>query len=309
MELAQLIAKVARGKHGARDLSQEQACLAWSCLLRDDVDPVQLGAFLIAMRVKGETAAELAGFVQASRASGGMSAEPAQAIDLPCYAGKRRAAPIHLLAALSLRNEGIKICVHGLEQIEGRLSAWQFLQAAGVRRAASQAEARLFLQEDGLVYVDLQQVCPALHALMPLRKRLGVRHCGHTVARLLNPLSCHAQLNGVFHTPYVERMGQANQLLQQPLSVILMGAEGEPECYAQRQKHAIWQQGDCFEALSFADMGVAVYPRVNNIEHIKSASELQRLLRFDLSRRERAALERMQKVFRALNDACRERLQ
>ncbi len=268
IDIAAAIHRVARGKHGAENLNRRQAAALFTALLAADADPLQRGAFLIAERMKGETADELAGFVDAARASikdfGGISGEicaPQGAVDFPCYAGKRRAAPVHLAAALAARDRGIPILVHGIAAIEGRISAWQVLEKAGVSRAANIAEAAARLHSEGIVYLDLADCCPGLFEILRLRPRLGVRSFAHTVARLLNPLQCGGQLNGIFHTPYATLMTQVNMLLGQSRSLIFAGAEGEPELYADRQKALFAQIGDAVNACSYAAAGCQSYPR------------------------------------------------
>lgn len=260
-----MIRRVARGRHGAENLSREEACQALERLLQEDADALQLGAFLIAERMKGETVAELAGFVDAARAHvrdfGVYDAGTVQAVDLPCYAGKRRAAPLHLIAALRARDEGIRILVHGVADIPGRLSAWQTLRTLGVDSAGDLASAARMLERDGIAYLDLADVCPPLQRLFMLRPRLGVRSFANTVARLLNPMRCVSQLNGIFHTPYARVMAMANRLLDQPASLIFAGAEGEPELYATRQRVMIWQRGSRLRGVRLPDLDAPPYPK------------------------------------------------
>jgi anthranilate phosphoribosyltransferase len=214
--------------------------------------------------MKGETADELAGFVEAARAhvpGFGEMVAPAGAADLPCYAGKRRAAPVFLAAALAAREAGIPVLAHGPGRIAGRLSAGEALMAAGVRRARSLPEAQAILEGEGMAWLDIADACPPLARLLGLRPRLGVRSFANTVARLLNPMACSGQLNGVFHPPYVERMARVNALLGQPRSLVFMGAEGEPELYADRQKLAVWQQGEALMRVRPPEAGAPAYPR------------------------------------------------
>jgi len=215
IDIAPLIKRVARGKHGSEHLNQQESKLIFSELLKFDADLLQLGAFLIAQRMKGETAAELAGFIQAAREHTphfGTTAPIQGAVDLPCYAGKRRAAHAYLAAALQSRDAGVPIFVHGVEHIEGRITAWQILQTQGIKRANSLPEAHNIMNNDGMVYMDLAEISPDLHRVYALRQRLGVRSFSNTVARLLNPMQCGGQLNGFFHTPYADYMAEANVL-------------------------------------------------------------------------------------------------
>jgi anthranilate phosphoribosyltransferase len=298
--VAALLRRVARGRHGHEHLSMDEAEGILAALLEPDADPLQLGAFLIAQRMKGETAPELAGFVRAARnrvTGYGHIRAADGCVDLPCYAGKRRAAPMHLAAALEARDAGIPIFVHGVAHIEGRLSAWQALAAAGVARAGSLEQAQAVLRRDGIVYADLAELCPALFHIYGLRPKLGVRSFAHTVARLLNPLGCAGQLNGCFHTPYADRMAGANALLGQAHSLIFMGAEGEPELYAERQKLVAMQRGDDIRLLDLPDSGCDPYPKQRSGAEAMAA-RFAAILNGEMDARETATLARMRAAFR-----------
>jgi len=298
--LALLIKHVARGKHGSDHLNRTEAACIFSELLKPDADMLQLGAFLIAERMKGETSDELAGFVDAARQhcqGFGQHSAPKHAVDLPCYAGKRRAPHAYIAAALKSRDAGIPIFVHGVEHIQDRITAWQILEQEGVRRAQTLSQAHQIMLSDGLVYMDLEQISPNLHRIYHLRPRLGVRSFANTVARLLNPMQCAGQLNGFFHTPYADYMAQANVLLGQPRSLIFMGAEGEPELYADRQKIVKSQIGKIISDMSFNDCGFPPYPKtaVEDVDLLFKA--FKQLPSQAVASREHATIERMNDAF------------
>jgi anthranilate phosphoribosyltransferase len=299
-QIGEYLHRVARGQNGAEHLNRQEAAWVLSALFSPDTDPLQLGAFLIAERMKGETSAELAGFVDAARGcieGFGEHSAAAGAVDLPCYAGKRRATSMHLAAALQARDAGIPVLVHGVEHIEGRISAWQALQRAGVRRTASLAEAAGLLADEGIAYIDLAELCPPLFVLFGLRPRLGVRSFANSVARLLNPLGCDGQINGVFHTPYVELMAEANILLGQPRSLVFMGAEGEPELYAERQKLIVAQQGDALHGLNYPEAKHAVYPKQPQDQPEELLVRFAHLVEGRMDAREHAVMLRMREAF------------
>jgi anthranilate phosphoribosyltransferase len=144
--------------------------------------------------MKGECGAELAGFVEASRSRiTGYSSftAPDGAVDLPCYAGKRRAGHACPAAATKVRDAGVPVFVHGVEYIEGRITAWQVLQQVGFKRVGNLDEAASVLATEGMVYADLSDLCPDLFRIYQLRLRLGARTFANTVVRLLNPLQCY----------------------------------------------------------------------------------------------------------------------
>jgi len=299
MDIPSLIKRVARGKHGSEHLTQAEAASVFAALLQPGANALQLGAFLIAQRMKGETSAELAGFVEASRsriASFGQFRAATGAVDLPCYAGKRRAPHAYLGAALRARDAGIPVFIHGVDHIDGRITAWQVLQGAGVQRAASLSEAEAIFQNENIVYVDLAELCPDLYRVYMLRQKLGVRTFTNTVARLLNPLLCDGQLNGFFHTPYADYMAAANRLLGQPRSLIFMGAEGEPELYADRQKMVLKQQGNVVSRISYPQAGLDAYPR-QGMDSMLLQRRFAAMLEGKISQRETVVLARMGEAF------------
>ncbi len=304
MDIAELMHRVARGKHGSKDLSRDESGKVFAALLQPDADALQLGAFLIAERMKGETAPELAGFVDAARSRiKGFEAftVPEGTIDLPCYAGKRRAAPLHLVAALQARDAGIPVFIHGVAYSEGRVTAWQALKQVGVKRAGNLQQAVEILAGDGIVYMDVADICPDLFRILQLRPRLGIRSFAHTVARMLNPLGCTGQLNGMFHTPYAHHMAEANTLLGQHCSLIFMGAEGEPELYADRQKKLLLQQGKHIRSLQYADAGVECYPKEKPNKSSKIDNHIAVIHEMEPDRREAVALKRMREAFRLVS--------
>jgi len=305
--LSGYIRRVARGKHGSEHLSMDEAQHVFDALLKQDADPVQLGGFLIAERMKGETAEELAGFVKAARRhlawnQPDSSLLPEGAVDLPCYAGKRRAAPVHIQAALKMRDAGVAVVVHGVENIGGRLTAWQALRLAGVQRANGAEMAIRILHTDGIVYLDLADMCPPLWRVYQLRDRLGVRNFANTVARLLNPMGCPGQLNGIFHAPYAQKMALANRSLGQARSLIFMGAEGEPELYADRQKILLYQHRMKVDAVSYEGLQATHYPKAPTSELTVLSDRFRQLLDGDSDARENAVLQRMCEAFRLVSD-------
>lgn len=300
MDISSLINRVARGKHGAQHLSQSEARSVFTQLLREDADPMQLGAFLIAQRMKGESSAEIAGFIEAVRLGMpefGEFRAPTGTVDLPCYAGKRRAGLAYINAALKARDAGIPVLVHGVEEVEGRVTAWQVLKRAGVKRSKSLHSATRQLECDGITYIDLADLSPDLFHIYGLRPRLGVRSFANTVARMLNPIQCRGQLNGFFHTPYGVLMAETNCMLGQQRSLIFSGAEGDPELYADRQKVLLAQQDSHTLVMSYPEAGLEPYPKAKR-ELAQIAAESLAMLDGELTARDAVVVERMLEAFR-----------
>ncbi len=200
---AQFIRLLGRGKTLSRGLTAEEAEQAMAMILDGAALPEQIGAFLMLLRMKEESAEEIAGFVRAARARLPPPNEPRPALDWPCYAGKARRAPWHLLAALRLAGAGYRIALHGLDgTTPGRLYAGETLARLGLPPARDWRQAQAQLAARGLAYLSLDRIEPRLARLLALKPVLGLRSAVNTLARSLNPFGATASLQGAFHPGY-----------------------------------------------------------------------------------------------------------
>ena len=228
---AEFIKILGKGKKGSRPLTQDEAYRAMQMILADgQVEPIQLGAFLMLMRVKEETCEELAGFVQAARESFAFENKVAVDLDWSSYAGKRRHLPWFLLSTLLLAENGIKVFMHGAGgHTEGRLYTEVALRALGIEPATSIAEAGRQIEQTGFSYLSLEYICPKLFDMINLRPIMGLRSPVHTLVRLLNPFDAAASIQGIFHPSYRQVHQRAALLLGQTHMAVLKGEGGETE--------------------------------------------------------------------------------
>ena len=122
MSIAHHIREIGRGKDGARSLSQEQAHDLMSQVLDRNVSDLEIGAFAIAMRIMGESMAELAGFLQAAHERCIVVPARRPTVVLPSYNGARKLPNLTALLALLLAQEGVDVLVHGSEHDAGRVT-------------------------------------------------------------------------------------------------------------------------------------------------------------------------------------------
>jgi anthranilate phosphoribosyltransferase len=228
---APFIQMLGKGKHGSRDLSQQEAEQALNMILAGQVEPIQLGAFLMLMRVKEETAAEVAGFVQAARASLKLPAKlPHVDFDWATYAGKRRQLPWYLLSALLLASHGMPVLMHGIGGgTAGRVWVPDALAALGIKPAASTQEAADRVARKQFAYLPLAVLNTELQHILDLKALLGLRSPVHTVIRMLNPFGASASIMGIFHPGYDDTHQQAGALLGEQNLAVFKGEGGEAE--------------------------------------------------------------------------------
>ncbi|TGD73683.1 glycosyl transferase family protein [Mangrovimicrobium sediminis] len=220
-----------KGRTGSRSLSREEAAAAFGMILRGEIEELQLGAFLMLLRVKEETGEELAGFVDACREHMLQPPEGLQVdLDWSSYAGKKHHHPWYILAMLLLRDAGYRVLVHGCDgHTAGRLYTEQAMGELGLPVAADWHECAAQLDTSGLSYLPLRAFCQPLHQLVQLRPLLGLRSPVNTLTRMLNPLRARASIQSVFHPAYGTLHQDADRLLGQPVSLVFKGESGEVE--------------------------------------------------------------------------------
>lgn len=228
---AAFIRALGRGPGLSRALSREEATHAMELILGDEVEPVQLGAFLMLMRYRGESAAEIAGFVSAVRASiPAASLSPQVDLDWPSYADRHKQLPWFVLSALLLAENGVRVLMHGIKGEEGGfVSTRAALDGLGVPVSGTVKEAARRLDAGGFAYLGLESLSRRLDELFRLRPLLGLRSPVHSLARELNPFRAPFQIQGVFHPGYRSLHQDAAVLLGQPHAAVFKGGGGEAQ--------------------------------------------------------------------------------
>jgi len=226
---AQYVRIIGKGKNGARSLTYEEAYQAFSIILKQEVLDVQLGAFLMLLRIKEESVDELAGFVQATRDQ--LNFAPLTVdLDWSSYAGKRKHYPWFLLAALTLAQSGYKVFMHGASgHTLNRLYTEQVLKYLGYSVCQSEQDVEYELEQHNFAYLPLEAISPVLSDLISLRNVMGLRSPIHTLARLINPFNAKATLQAIFHPAYRSSHQQTASRLGYQNSAVIKGEGGEFE--------------------------------------------------------------------------------
>jgi anthranilate phosphoribosyltransferase len=228
---APVVRILGKGKHGSRSLSFEEAEAAMRMILRGEVDDVQLGAFLMLLRVKEESPEEIAGFVSAVRATMQIpSPAPQVVLDWPSYAGKRAQHPWFVLAALLLQQVGISVLMHGSAgHTAHRLYTEQVVKSLGLPCCDQWSLVGEALEKVGFAYLPLETFCPPLQRIIELRNILGLRSPVHTLTRLINPLQAQYSMQSVFHPAYASIHQSAAEILAAANTAVFKGESGEIE--------------------------------------------------------------------------------
>jgi anthranilate phosphoribosyltransferase len=241
-QLTGYIKEIGRGKNAARDLSQEDARTLFTAILNNDIPPLQLGAILIAMRIKGESLDELAGFLESCEASYPHLKAPAGSVPLviPAYNGARQLPNLTPLLASLVAREGVPVLVHGVPDDPGRVTTIEVFQAMGITPANSIAEAEEQLSTRKLAVIAIDTLAPAIARTLKLRRDIGLRSSAHTLVKMIQPFSSKAiQLVSVTHPEYLDRM-RAFFTQHSSDALLLRGAEGEAVAHPRREPVMEW---------------------------------------------------------------------
>lgn len=230
-KFAPVVRILGKGKTGSRSLNFDEAKYAMTMILKGEVEDVQLGAFLMLLRVKEESPEEIAGFVAAVReVIQPRIGQHEVTLDWPSYAGKRSQHPWFVLAAKLLNAAGIKVLFHGSAgHTEGRLYTEQVMADMGLPICDNNASLSEALDTQGIAYLPLEKFCPELQRIIDLRNTLGLRSPVHTLARLINPLTAPYSMQSVFHPAYADIHQSAAQILAASHTAVFKGESGEIE--------------------------------------------------------------------------------
>jgi anthranilate phosphoribosyltransferase len=221
-----------------RDLPAGSARSLFGAMLDGGVPELELGALLLAFRMKGESLAELLGAYEAAcerllrlrPPAGG-----ARPIVMPSYNGARKQPNLTPLVAMLLHRIGVPVLVHGTLEGHGRVTTAHVFRELGVLPSATLAQAQAALDRGDVAFVPTGVFSPGLASLLGLRNRLGVRNTAHTLAKLVDPFGGEGlRVIGVTHPHYFARIHEF-LVASGERAIVMRGTEGEPYANPRRR--------------------------------------------------------------------------
>ncbi|MBO9652043.1 MAG: DNA-binding protein YbiB [Variovorax sp.] len=224
MGISHYIKEIGRGARGAKPLDREQARDLFGQVLDGTVSDLEIGAFCLAMRIKGETPEELAGFLDATHAR--LDRFPATGrplVVLPSYNGARRLPVLTPLLALLLAREGLPVLVHGAATESSRVLASNVLAGLGI----SALKSIRAIDDGEVVFAPTELLSPGLKRLLDVRRVVGLRNSGHSVVKLMQPTAGESVVIGSYtHPEYAKSMAATFELMGMT-ALLSRGLEGE----------------------------------------------------------------------------------
>jgi len=276
MGISQYLKEIGRGKDGARALTREQAADLFGQVLDGTVTELEVGAFCLAMRIKGETPEEMAGFLDATRAR--LQLLPATGrttVVLPSYNGARKLPVLTPLLALLLAREGLPVLVHGTATESVRVTSRQVFAALG-RPACTTVPT---LAPGEVAYLPTEVLCPGLKRLLDVRRVVGLRNPAHSLVKLMNPCAGPSLIVGSYTHPEYAISMTATFALVQAHALLLRGTEGEPVADARRTPQMdVFRHGERLCVQEAQGGSLARLPELPAIDAESTAAYIQAVL-------------------------------
>jgi anthranilate phosphoribosyltransferase len=221
-----LIGKVATGAA----LTREEAAGAFEQMMSGEATPSQMGALLMALRVRGETVDEITGAVTAMRGKMLRVTAPPDAIDVVGTGGDASGSfNISTCASLIVAGAGVPVAKHGNRALSSKSGAADVLAALGVNIDLSPEKIALCIREAGIGFMFAPAHHPATKNVAPTRVELGTRTIFNLLGPLSNPAGVKRQMVGVFSRQWTEPLVQVLKNLGAEKAWVVHGSDGLDE--------------------------------------------------------------------------------
>ena len=274
MSISSYIKIIGRAAPGAQPLSREQAADLMGQVLDGSCTDLEIGAFCVAMRIKGETPEEMAGFLDAVHAR--MNRLPASdrpVVVLPSYNGARRLPVLTPLLALMLARKGLPVLLHGASTEDGRVTSRDVLAQLGIGTHAPADRIA-----SGRVHVvPTERLLPGLKRLLDARRAIGLRNTGHALVKMMNPIDGPALVVTSYpHPEYPAAMATTFDLFD-TAALLLRGTEGEPVADARRTPRMVLVNDGVAQCVQEAQVGpLTTLPRVPTLIDAATTADFTR---------------------------------
>jgi len=227
---ADLLTRAIDALASGQDLSLDDTAAVLSEIMAGNATEIQIAAFLIALRTKGETVQELAGLARTMRTlAAPVTVDHRDLLDTAGTGGGARTFNVSTTAALIAAGAGCTVAKHGNRSATGLSGSADVLEALGARiDLAPHAVARC-IKEVGFGFMFAPAHHQATRFVMPVRRQLGVRTIFNFLGPLTNPAGARRQLIGVSDPAYLETMAGALALLGTDHALLVSGEDGIDE--------------------------------------------------------------------------------
>ncbi|MBC5647922.1 bifunctional anthranilate synthase component II/anthranilate phosphoribosyltransferase [Christensenella tenuis] len=212
------------------DLSQDEAYEAMDCIMSGGATDAQIGSFITALRMKGETIDEITGFARVMRNKAAVMPHSAAAIDIVGTGGDlANTFNISTTAAFVAAGAGLPVAKHGNRSVSSKSGSADVLEALGVKIDMTPAQASECLDSCGLSFLFAQKFHGSMKFAALPRKQIGVRSVFNILGPLANPAFTRYMLIGVYDEALMEPMAKVLQNLGVKGAMVVHGSDGLDE--------------------------------------------------------------------------------
>jgi anthranilate phosphoribosyltransferase len=228
-----------------RDLSRAETAAVLSDIMAGNATEIQIAAFLIALRTKGETVQELAGLAEAMRAfAARVQVSRDDLLDTAGTGGGRRTFNVSTTAALIAAGAGCIVAKHGNRSATGLSGSADVIEALGARIDLDPPAVARCIEEVGFGFMFAPAHHQATRFVVPVRRALAVRTIFNFLGPLTNPAGATRQVIGVSDPAYLETMAGALALLGTRHAILVSSQDGLDELSISGPTHVVEVQGE-----------------------------------------------------------------
>jgi anthranilate phosphoribosyltransferase len=233
--IREAIAKLMEGTN----LTQSEAETVMQEIMDGEATQAQMAAFLTALRLKGETMEEIAGCARVMRDKAIRVAPKRTDIVDTAGTGGDKAGTFNIstTAAFVIAGAGLGVAKHGNRAISGQSGSADVLEALGVNFDLTPEQSAECIDEVGIGFLFAPKLHPAMKAIAPIRKELGVRTVFNILGPLTNPAYAPAQIIGVFDGAYTAPMAHVLKSLGSRAAFVFHSADGLDELTTTAENH------------------------------------------------------------------------
>jgi anthranilate phosphoribosyltransferase len=243
LEFRKYIKAVGTGQKLSRDLTPEESERAFRLILQGKASDAQIGALLVPLRMKGESAEELATFVKVTRDyCNQIHTRLEHLVDCGvAYDGKIKFPHITPVAAFVAAGAGAAILLHGQSHTPPKygVSIRDIFLELGIPIDWTIQQVKNVLEEIGVGFLSIEQISPRVAELKRIREELGLRTAFNHIEKLWNPVNAPHQVVSIYHGPYLKTIPEILQKLNVSHALVIQGMEGTPDCRTSRVTKAV----------------------------------------------------------------------
>lgn len=232
------------------------------CFEQETTD-AEISAFLTSLRIKGETADEMAGMVDIIRSQSELSEIELAHVSDNCGTGgdQSNSFNISTTTAFVLAGAGVKIAKHGNRSISSKTGSADVLEELGVSLTFSKTHTENLLQENNITFLFAPHVHAKLRPFMKIRQELGLPTIFNLIGPLTNPINLETQLMGVYQRDKLETIAEALKKLGRKRAIVMNGAEHMDEASLAGDNHLVLLDNGNISSFTVHpyDLGLPVY--------------------------------------------------